>query len=203
MLHQQQPIMRLADLDLSAGYSYADYLKWTFEERVELIKGKLFKMSPAPNRLHQELTLEIARELANYLKGKACRVYVAPFDVRLPRKSKNDTDIITVVQPDVCVVCDPAKLDDKGCLGAPDIVAEILSPGNNKKELLNKYDVYRESGVKEYWIVLPSEKAFWQYVLNEQGEYTDARPLTMGNTVTTPILPGFALDLDELFAQLP
>jgi Uma2 family endonuclease len=87
--------------------------------------------------MHQELSWEMARELSIYLKGKPCKAYTAPFDVRLPRKSKDDKDIITVVQPDICVICDPAKLDDRGCLGAPDIVVEILSPGNNKKEVIN------------------------------------------------------------------
>jgi Uma2 family endonuclease len=191
--------MELAELDFSKDYTYADYLKWTFEERLELIKGKLFKMSPAPNRIHQKLSLEIARELSNYLKGKPCEVYVAPFDVRLPRKSKADKDIITVVQPDICVICDPAKLDDRGCLGAPDIVVEILSPGNNKKELQNKYEIYEESGVKEYWIVVPLEKTFLKYVLTEKDQFQASRLLTVGDEVTTPILPGFVLQLTDLF----
>jgi Uma2 family endonuclease len=172
--------MQLADLDFSKDYTYADYLKWTFDERLELIKGKLFKMSPAPSRNHQKLSWDIARELSIYLKGKAYEAYAAPFDVRLPRKSKNDRDIITVVQPDICVICDPAKLDDRGCLGPPDIVVEILSPGNNQKELLNKYEVYEEAGAKEYWMVASPERAFWQYILNKEGRYTASRPLTMG-----------------------
>ena len=195
--------MTLADLDFSKDYTYADYLKWTFEERLELIKGKLFRMSPAPSRLHQDLSWIIAGELFAYLKGKSCKAYTAPFDVRLPRKSKDDKDIITVVQPDICVIYDPAKLDDKGCLGAPDIVVEILSPGNNKKELANKYEVYEESGVKEYWMITPTEKVFFQYTLNKDGRYISSRPLTEGDAVITPILPGFALNLDELFGQLP
>lgn len=195
--------MQLTDLDFSKDYTYADYLKWTFEERLELIKGRLFKMSPAPNRIHQELSWGIAGELANYLKGKPCKAYTAPFDVRLPRKSKNDQDIITVVQPDICVICDPAKLDDRGCLGAPDIVVEILSPGNNKKELLNKYEVYEEAGVKEYWLVVPQEKGFLQYILNKEGRFATYRPMTLGDDVTTPLLPGFSLSLEELFGQLP
>ncbi|MHA4811181.1 Uma2 family endonuclease [Flavitalea flava] len=195
--------MQLADLDFSKDYTYADYLKWTFEERLELIKGKLFKMSPAPNRMHQKLSRDIAGELFVYLKGKSCEAYTAPFDVRLPRKSKNDQDIINVVQPDICVICDPSKLDDRGCLGAPDIVVEILSPGNNKKELQNKYDVYEEAGIKEYWMVVPQEKAFWQYILNNDGHYIASRPKTLGDAVTTPILPGFSLNLEELFGQLP
>ena len=190
--------MQLAELDFSKNYTYADYLKWTFEERLELIKGKLFKMSPAPSRIHQKLSRDIAGELFIYLKGKPCEIYTAPFDVRLPRKSKDDQDIITVVQPDICVICDPAKLDDKGCLGAPDIVVEILSPGNNKKEVLNKYEVYEEAGVKEYWLVVPGEKVFLQYI-NKDGRFVSLRPLTEEDEVTTSILPGFALKLNELF----
>jgi Uma2 family endonuclease len=123
--------MELADLDIDKAYNYADYLKWNFKERVEIIKGTLFKMSPAPSRMHQKLSVHITGQLWTYLRGQKCSLYTAPFDVRLPRKSANDEDIITVLQPDICVVCDEAKLDDKGCLGAPDIVIEILSPGNN------------------------------------------------------------------------
>ncbi len=194
--------MQFADLDFSKEYSYADYLKWTFDERLEIIKGRLFKMSPAPSRIHQKLSWEIARELADYLKGKPSEAYSAPFDVRLPRKSKDDKQIITVVQPDICVICDAAKLDDKGCLGAPDIIIEILSPGNNKKELANKYEAYEEAGVKEYWLIAAGERACFQYVLNAEGRYFAAKPLTTGDTVTTPILPGFSLNLEEVFGVL-
>lgn len=136
----------------------------------------------------------------NFLKGQPSRVYSAPFDVRLPRKSKKDKDILTVVQPDVCVICDPSKLDDKGCIGAPDIVVEILSPGNNRKELKNKYEVYEESGVLEYWIVSPQDKTFLKYTLHN-GSYQPSRLMTSGDVVTTPVLPGFVLDLEEVFAQ--
>ena len=191
--------MELAELDFSKNYTYADYLKWTFEDRLELIKGRLFRMSPAPNRIHQKLSGEIYRELSNFLKGNSCEVYTAPFDVRLPRKSKDDKDILTVVQPDICVICDPAKLDDRGCIGAPDIVVEILSPGNNKKELQNKYEIYEESGVKEYWIVTPQEKTFLKYVLSNEGQFQPSRLMTIGDEITTPILPGFVLNLTELF----
>ncbi|HLZ86225.1 MAG TPA: Uma2 family endonuclease [Puia sp.] len=194
--------MEFAELDLSREYSYADYLQWTFEERLEIIKGKLFKMSPAPSRIHQKLSGEIFGVLFNFLKGKTCEVYSAPFDVRLPRKSLDDKEIITVVQPDLCVICDPAKLDAKGCLGAPDIIIEILSPGNNKKELENKYEVYEEAGVKEYWLILPQEQACFQYILNDDGRYMGKRPLTEGNILTTPLLPGFELDLEEVFGVL-
>ncbi|HET6254537.1 MAG TPA: Uma2 family endonuclease [Puia sp.] len=193
--------MQFADLDFSKSYTYADYLKWTFEDRLELINGKLFKMGPAPNRIHQELSYRISGRLFNLLQGKPFSAFYAPFDVRLPRKSKNDDDVITVVQPDICVVCDPSKLDDRGCIGAPDIVVEILSPGNNRKELKNKYDVYEESGVKEYWLIHPQEKTFLKYVLTD-GKFQASRLMTTGDEVTTEVLPGFALSLEELFDGL-
>ncbi len=194
--------MTLADLDVTKMYTYADYLKWQFEERVELIKGYIFKMSPAPNLNHQELTGSIYRKIGNFLDGKKCRVFISPFDVRLSAKGKSEnTSIYTVVQPDVCVVCDPTKLDTRGCIGAPDIVVEVLSPSNNKKELRNKYELYEESGVKEYWIVFPGERVFMAYTLVD-GQYFPSRHLIAGDTYSTPVLPGFTLDLTEVFSNL-
>lgn len=140
-LHDE-PVMQFNDIDASLTYSYANYLNWLFEERVELIKGKIFKMSPAPSRVHQEITMNLLKPFLNFLDGKPCKVYSAPFDVRFPKESKEDKDVFTVLQPDICVVCDKSKLDYRGCIGAPDIVVEILSPGNTKMELLNKYKVY-------------------------------------------------------------
>ncbi len=191
--------MRFSDLDLTKTYTYADYLTWQFEERLELIKGRIFIMSPAPRRIHQKASAIIFYNLFDYLKGKPCDVYSAPFDVRLPRKSKDDKEIFTVLQPDICVICDRSKLDDRGCIGAPDIVVEILSPGNNRKELQNKYEVYEESGVKEYWIIHPDEKTFMKYILDDDGHYKPSRLLTFGDIVTTPVLPGFSMALDDVF----
>lgn len=193
--------MQLSDLDVTKTYSYADYLKWTFDERLELIKGKIFKMSPAPGSVHQIISGAIFNALYNYLKGKPCKVFAAPFDVRLIRKSIDDKDIITVLQPDICVICDPKKIDAKGCIGSPDIIVEILSPGNNKKELKNKYEVYEEAGVLEYWIIHPTEKTFLKYTLIED-RFLPSRLLTMGDEVTTAILPGLIISLDELFAEV-
>ncbi|MBC7401060.1 MAG: Uma2 family endonuclease [Mucilaginibacter sp.] len=192
--------MQLSDLDISKTYTYADYLKWTFDERLELIKGKIFKMTPAPGSIHQRQSGRIYSKLYNYLEGKPCEVFSAPFDVRLPRKSIDDKEILTVVQPDICVICDPAKVDDRGCLGSPDLVVEILSPGNNKKELQNKYEVYEEAGVLEYWVIHPQEKTFLKYTLTD-GNFQPSRLLTIGDYVTTPILSGFSLSLEELFAE--
>jgi len=192
--------MQLSDLDINKTYTYADYLKWTFDERLELIKGKIFKMSPAPGSVHQRLSFRLTLWIGNYLEGKPCELFSAPFDVRLVRRSVDDKDIITVVQPDICVICDPNKIDLKGCIGAPDIVVEILSPGNNKTELQNKYEVYEEAGVMEYWIIHPVEKTFSKYILTD-GHFQPSRILTIGDEVTTPILPGLIISLDNLFAD--
>jgi len=193
--------MELSDLDFAKTYTYADYFKWQLDERGELIKGKIFRMTPAPNRIHQEISLAVSLKLGNYLKDKPCKVYTAPFDVRLPRTSNEDAAIYTVVQPDICVICDFSKLDDRGCVGAPDIVVEILSIGNNKKELRNKYEVYQEAGVKEYWVIHPSEHTFLKYMLGEDGLFHPSRLLVSGDEVTTGILPGFKIDLAEIFEE--
>jgi Uma2 family endonuclease len=189
--------MQFSDLDLTKSYTYADYLKWQFDERLELIKGKIFKMSPAPGYTHQRISQYVNVKLYNFLSDKPCIVCAAPFDVLLSR-TVNEEHIITVLQPDLCVICDTSKITERGCLGAPDIVVEILSPGNNKKELQNKYEVYEEAGVLEYWILHPSEKTFLKYTL-VNGAYQASRLLTIGDDVTTPILPGFTLSLEEVF----
>ncbi len=195
----EQMVLNEPDFEYNGVYTYADYFRWTIEERLELIKGKIFRMSPAPSSWHQSLSGDIFLALGNFLKKKKCKVYSAPFDVRLPRKSTADEDITTVVQPDICVICDLEKIDKRGCLGAPDIVVEILSPGNIAKELNNKYDVYEESGVKEYWVVSQQDKTFLVYTL-VNGKYQASRLMT-GGIITTPILPGFELNLDELFKE--
>jgi Uma2 family endonuclease len=183
-------------------YTYADYLTWDIDHMVELIKGKVFKQAAAaPRRIHQELSGRIFAKLFIHLEKNECKVYSAPFDVRLPVKSKKHEDIITVVQPDICVVCDPEKLDDLGCVGAPDLIMEILSPSNNKKELQNKYEVYEESGVKEYWIIHPYEKTLLVYTLTA-GKYIPSRLFTLGDHVASACIEGFVLDLDELFTGL-
>jgi len=193
--------MQLSDLDFDKTYTYADYLQWTFDDRLEILKGKLFKMTPAPSRRHQKLAGKIYVKISRFLDKKPCEAYFAPFDVRLSRKNTADKLVTTVFQPDICVVCDLTKLDDRGCVGAPDIVVEILSPGNNKKELRNKYEIYEEAGVQEYWIFWPESQTFMKYTLDETGKYVPSRILTGGDEVTTPVLPGFVLNLEEVFEE--
>ncbi|MBP6445540.1 MAG: Uma2 family endonuclease [Saprospiraceae bacterium] len=198
-------------LDLNKTYSYADYLLWRFEERVELIKGKILKMSPAPSRKHQGISSTIHILLGNYLMQKGCVLYAAPFDVRLPisedlnisKKYKNkakklqDGKILTVVQPDITVVCDPDKLDERGCIGAPDLVIEILSPGNKDIELKDKFEIYQKSGIKEYWIVEPDEYII-VYTL-QKGKYNGSKPFTSGEKVTSTLMPELSLNVSEIF----
>jgi Uma2 family endonuclease len=188
-------------LDLNGTYTYADYLLWRIEERLELIKGKIFKMSPAPSLIHQRISTQLQGTLFNFLKARSCDLFSAPFDVRLynDKKSKDaNRQIYTVVQPDLCVVCDASKLDQRGCLGAPDLIIEILSPGNSSKEMNEKFDLYEETGVKEYWLVEPAENAVWVYVLNEEGKYIGLKPTT--TILKSSIFPDLVIDLKEIFA---
>jgi Uma2 family endonuclease len=194
-----EKVFNFEDIDLSKTYSYADYLKWEFDERLELIRGKIFTMSPGPATFHQRISWVVQGELYKYLENKSCNAFSAPFDVRLPGHSKDDKDILSVLQPDICIICDLSKIDERGCLGAPDIVIEILSPGNNQKELKNKYEVYEEAGVLEYWIIHPAEKKIMKYALSENGKFQQSGLLTLGDNVTSPILPGFSLSLDKVF----
>ncbi|MCH6200318.1 Uma2 family endonuclease [Aquiflexum sp. LQ15W] len=183
-------------------YSYADYLTWQMDEMVEIIKGKVFKpAAAAPRRIHQEVTLKVARKFADYLDQKPCKIFIAPFDVRLPIKSKKNEDIFTVVQPDICVVCDRSKLDEAGCIGAPDLIIEILSPGSNRKELKYKYEVYEESGVKEYWVIQPTEQTLLIYTLIA-GKYVPSRLFSPGDIVSSACIKGFSLDLEDVFKDL-
>lgn len=182
-------------------YSYADYLTWQLDEMVEIIRGKLFKMTAAPSRIHQKVAGKLYYHLYGFLAGNPCEVYIAPVDVRLPKASIKNEEIYTVVQPDICVICDKDKLDDAGCIGAPDLIVEILSPGNNKKELLHKYEVYQESGVKEYWIIQPIEQTLLIYTL-QNGRYVSSRLMTSGDVVTSSVLPGFSLDLEDFFKDM-
>lgn len=186
---------------LYGTYSYADYLLWDLEEMVELIKGKIFRQAAAPRRIHQEVLGILFNKLFNFLERKKCKVFSAPFDVRLPVHSKRNEDIFTVVQPDICVVCDMDKLDEMGCVGAPDLIIEILSPSNNQKELINKYEVYEESGVKEYWIIHPSEKTLFIYTL-VAGKYIPSKLYTIGHQVASTAIEGFVLDLEQVFEGL-
>lgn len=190
-------ITNINQLDLNKVYTYTDYLLWKFSEKVELLKGRILKMSPAPSRKHQEILRIINRRFDAYFYQQQCNMYFAPFDVRLPKKG--ETEIYTVVQPDLCVVCDESKLDERGCLGAPDLVVEILSPGNSKKEMKDKFEIYQEAGVREYWLVYPLDEMVLINVL-EDGGYHTQNPI-VDDWVTSRIFPELKIHTDEIFEQ--
>lgn len=196
----EEPILEYSRLDPDGVYTYWDYLKWQFDERVELIRGKIFKMSPAPGSNHQGINMNLSRLVANVFWDKTCRVYHAPFDVRLP--IPNDKKDTTVVQPDLCIICDLEKMADKrGCNGAPDLVMEILSPGNSKHEVKTKFELYEESGVKEYWIIYPSERTIVIYKL-DNGKFIGIQPFSEGMIIQSPLFPELKIDVDDIFHKV-
>ncbi|WP_057939009.1 Uma2 family endonuclease [Algoriphagus resistens] len=201
MDHEDKPLVKEPFTEYGK-YSYADYLTWEIDEMVELIKGKVFRSAAAaPKRKHQQIVLQLGAKLLNFLDSKSCEAFIAPFDVRLPVKSRRNEEIFTVVQPDICVVCDRSKLDDAGCVGAPDLIVEVLSPGNNKKELSSKYEVYEESAVQEYWIIHPYEETLLIYKLID-GKYQPSRLFSHGDIITSEVIVGFELDLEEFFGKI-
>ncbi|WP_025143722.1 Uma2 family endonuclease [Pedobacter jeongneungensis] len=197
-----EPVRQFNELDASLTYSYANYLNWLFPERVELIAGRIFKMSPAPSSVHQVVVGNIFLKLGNFLDKQPCKVFISPFDVRFPKESNSDKSIFTVLQPDIFVVCDRNKIDARGCVGAPDLVVEVLSPGNTKMELLHKYRVYEEFGVKEYWVVSQSDQNILIYTLNDIGKFQPSKIFTLSEKITSTVLPGFELALDDVFEDV-
>lgn len=196
-------ITSLSQLDMNGTYSYADYLRWRFEEAVELIKGKVLLMS-APSRKHQGVSRDLNGIFYNHFKKHRCKFYAAPFDVRLLDKQKTtqgSQNIHTVVQPDLCIICDMDKLDDKGCLGAPDLVVEILSPGNSSKEMRLKKNLYEENGIQEYWIVDPDRETVHQYSLNNDGLFGPATIYISEDRLSCHIFPDLTFELREIFER--
>jgi Uma2 family endonuclease len=193
-------ITSLDQLDLSKTYSYADYLSWKFEDFVELLKGKIMPMS-APNRLHQKISLNLGAKWLFFFNNNACgcEVYVAPFDVRLLKNpaGKTDKEIYTVVQPDICIICDLSKLDDRGCIGAPDLIVEIVSPGNSKRDVHDKFYLYQESGVKEYWVLRPNEMNIHQFYL-ENDRYVLRGIYSEEQAIRPVIFPELEIPLKEI-----
>lgn len=181
-------------------FTYGDYLEWNDDERWELIKGVPYNVTPAPSVSHQLITGELYRQFANHLLGKKCRAIIAPFDVRLPENSEKDEEIITVVQPDLSVVCDPSMLDERGCRGGPDLVVEILSPSTAKKDVTLKLTCYEGAGVKECWIVHPGEKMVMIYRRDESGQFGRPAVYSSEDKINVEFLDGLVITLDTVFS---
>ena len=197
-------ITNINQLDFNKTYSYADYLTWKFEQTVELIRGKIYWMSPAPKTKHQRVSRYFQHFFFQYFEHRDCEYFNAPFDVRLYDKNKSvqkNEDIYTVVQPDLCVICENSKIDELGCIGAPDLIVEILSPGNSKKEMRTKYDLYQESGVKEYWIADPQHETVQVFFL-EGNTYKLIKTWVTDDEMHSHIVPGFSIDLNSIFEKV-
>jgi Uma2 family endonuclease len=182
-------------------YTYGDYRTWPDGERWELINGIAYNMSPAPSRRHQEILLGLAAKFHGYLIDKTCKAYIAPFDVRLPEGNEADDGIETVVQPDLTVVCDKTKLDEKGCKGSPDLIVEIISPSTAAMDYIKKLALYERKGVKEYWIVHPTDKLVTIFKTAADGRYGRPEIFTEDDEVAVGIFDDFKVNLGEVFAE--
>lgn len=192
--------MGLAAKKQKEKFTYSDYLSWNDRESWEIINGQAYNMSPAPPTIHQLISGELYLQIGNQLKGKSCRVIPAPFDVRLPEENQRQEDIENIVQPDISVVCDIKKLDNKGCMGAPDLIIEIISPSSSRNDRMEKFFLYERMGVKEYWIVSPEDKLVEVFILGPKGKYGRPEIYSESDTVILKILDDIKVDLSSVFS---
>lgn len=185
------------ELPREKKYTYADYLTWTDEARCELIDGEVYMMSPAPSSTHQRIVRNLTMQLAIYLQGKTCEVFPAPFDVRLSADAGDDT----VVQPDLSVICDPGKITERGCKGAPDMIVEILSPSSASHDQVVKFNKYLEAGVAEYWMVSPEARTVQVYLLKDGGYFSRAYGDT--DTIAVGVLEDCHIHMADIFPKAP
>ena len=194
--------MDTLNLDFNKRYTYAEYLTWMDEVRRELFDGFIKLMTPSPSRSHQRISSNLHGIFWGFLRDKQCEVYHAPSDVRLPKgkQAKTDKQIYTVLQPDVYVICDLSKMDERGCLGAPDLVIEIISPKNSQRDTRDKFAIYQEHGVREYWIVSPNDETVNVFVLDEKGKFRFNGLYAGDDKIQVHIFKGeMKVDLTEVF----
>jgi Uma2 family endonuclease len=211
-LDKKEEVLRVEEpaavnvLNRSKLYTYADYLSWVDDIRCELYNGIIYEMFGAPTSRHARISGSLFGRLWTYIsrrKGK-CKTFHAPFDVRLPKNGETaDNKIYTVVQPDICVICDPKKVDERGCIGAPDLVVEVQSPSTANRDLDKKLHLYEDAGVKEYWVVLPKDKSVIVFLLQANGKYDDGTAYEYSEVKKVPVatLKGLEIDLQELFEE--
>jgi Uma2 family endonuclease len=203
--HEDLTETKVQEPESPYGFTYADYLTWNFKERIELIRGRIFKMSPAPTVTHQKIQANIFGGFFIFLRNRHCKVLCSPVDVRLNgkpfrKKKLREDEVTTVVQPDIIVVCDEEKLKDERCVdGAPELVVEILSPGNTKTETKYKFDLYEENGVEEYWVVYPEYKQIHVFLLNEKEEYGKPVIYEAGENIKSVVLKGLRIPTNDIF----
>lgn len=173
------------------SYTEEDYYNLPEDARTELIDGQFYNMS-SPGRVHQELLMELSATIFNYIKAKggSCRVYPAPFAVKLFNDRTN------IVEPDISVICDKNKLTDKGCSGAPDWIIEIVSPSNPSHDYITKLSMYHDASVREYWIVDPQNKKIYVYNMEEETFILNA--YSFHDTVEVGIFDDLSIDFSSL-----
>ena len=182
-------------------YTFADVLTWDESERIEIINGEAFMMAP-PSRVHQEISVAITAQLYNYLEGKRCKVYPAPFGVRLfEQDGARPEDVDTMVDPDISVVCDSDKLDDHGCKGAPDLIIEILSPSTQRHDRLVKLGLYQRAGVREYWTVNPEDKTVQVMLRDDYGVLQLHEVYGRDGVAKVNVLNGCFIELVRVFPE--
>ncbi len=186
----------------ASTYTYSDYLSWPDDERWEIIEGEAYNMSAAPSTRHQLIAGELYRQIANFLSDKPCKVIIAPFDVRLSAEEADDK-VRNVVQPDISIICNMNKIDERGCKGAPDFIAEITSPFTASKDHIRKVALYEKHGVREYWIIHPYDNIIHVRLLEDNGRYGRVEIYEGTGHLAVKTLPGLEIDLDMLFRQVP
>ena len=183
-------------------HTYGDYLEWSRDYGDEVIDGVAYvREPPSPSPIHQELVVELWYELRRVLEGRSCRVYVAPLDIRLPKSDESDEKIDTVVQPDIFIVCDRSKTDERGVRGAPDWLAEVLSPSTASYDQGVKIPLYERAGVPEVWLIHPTDRTLAIYRL-EDGRY--GRPIyqELKGQALLSAVPGVSVDWDRMMTRL-
>lgn len=201
MANQKKKNHFVEEPDLAATYSAADYLTWQLDELVELIRGKVFKMTAAPNTNHQRVSGELEFILRKHFEHAKCAVFDAPFDVYLVEAGRSYKEAENVVEPDLCVICDSSKIKSFGCVGAPDLIVEIISPTTAKKDQQAKKELYEEFGVKEFWMIFPGELTLHQYFL-ENGRYELKGVYAEDQQFHAIRFPELSVDLQEVFKNV-
>ncbi|MFZ5951388.1 MAG: Uma2 family endonuclease [Candidatus Rifleibacteriota bacterium] len=183
-------------------YSYADYLNWGDEKRCEIINGEIYDMT-APSILHQSISMELGRQLANFFIDRPCRVFTAPVDVTLDKKSKKNDEIFTVVQPDIMVVCDEKKIEEQRVVGAPDLIIEIISPSTAAKDNITKKALYEKAGVMEFWLVSPTDRITRVYRLEKDGLFGRESIYDDQAKIDIALFAGLSIDCRRVFPKQP
>ena len=183
-------------------HTYGDYRRWSDEVRCELIDGEVWYWPHTPGIAHQDIAGSLYCQLRNALGDRPEHVLIAPVDVRLPRGDEADDDVDTVVQPDVLLVCDSTKIDRRGVRGAPDWVAEVLSPSTAARDQIAKRRIYELAGVREYWLVHPTDRTLTVHRLVD-GRYGIPEISELKGSTALAILPEVAIAWDALVVRLP